>query len=91
MTQQKPSERVVFLRNRIAFYEGEIDALPTGVRSSGAGQDEREHYGRMIKSHKAEIEDLIDEMAYECVDNYKKIYDDEDAHMQLCIHRFGGE
>jgi len=91
MTQQKPSERVVFLRNRIAFYEGEIDALPTGVRSSGAGQDEREHYGRMIKSHKAEIEDLIDEMAYECVDNYKKIYDDEDAHMQLCLHRFGGE
>ena len=72
MTQQKPSERVVFLRNRIAFYEGEIDALPTGVRSSGAGQDEREHYGRMIKSHRAEIENLLDEMAHECVEEYKK-------------------
>jgi len=91
MTQQKSSERVVFLRKRIAFYEAEENKLPRGVRSSGAGQDEREHYGRMIKSHQAEIENLIDEMAYECVEEYKKQYGDEDAHMQLCLHRFGGE
>jgi len=91
MTQQKSSERVVFLRNRIAFFEAEENKLPTGVRSSGAGQDDREHYGRMIKSHKAEIENLLDEIAYECVEEYKKQYDDEDVHMQLCLHRFGGE
>ena len=91
MTQQKTSERVVFLRNRIAFYEAEENKLPRGVRSSGAGQDEREHYGRMIKSHKEEIENLLDEMAYECVEEYKKQYDAEDVHMQLCLHRFWGE
>ena len=91
MTQQKPSERVVFLRNRIAFYEDEENKLPRGVMSSGAGQDEREHYGRMIKSHRAEIENLLDEMAYECVEEYKKQYDAEDVHMQLCLHRFWGE
>jgi len=91
MAQQKPSERVVFLRNRIAFYEDEENKLPRGVRSSGAGQDEREHYGRMIKSHRAEIENLLDEMAYECVEEYKKQYDAEDVHMQLCLHRFWGE
>ena len=91
MAQQKPSERVVFLRNRIAFYEAAENKLPRGVRSSGAGQDEREHYGRMIKSHKEEIENLLDEIAYECVEEYKKQYDAEDVHMQLCLHRFGGE
>jgi len=91
MTQQKTSERVVFLRKRIAFYEAEENKLPRGVRSSGAGQDEREHYGRMIKSHQAEIENLIEVMAEECVEDYKKQYGDEDAHMQLCLHRFGGE
>ena len=91
MTQQKTSERVVFLRNRIAFYEAEENKLPRGVRSSGAGQDEREHYWRMIKSHAAEIENLIEVMAEECVEEYKKQYGDEDAHMQLCLHRFGGE
>ena len=91
MTQQKTSERVVFLRNRIAFFEAEENKLPRGVRSIGAGQDDREHYWRMIKSHRAEIENLLDEMAYECVEEYKKQYDDEDAHMQLCLHRFGGE
>jgi len=65
--------------------------LPRGVRSSGAGQDEREHYWRMIKSHEAEIQELIEVMAAECVEEYKKQYGDEDAHMQLCLHRFGGE
>jgi len=72
MTQQKTSERVVFLRNRIAFYEAEENKLPRGVRSSGAGQDEREHYWRMIKSHEAEIQELIEVMAAECVEEYKK-------------------
>ena len=91
MTQQKTNERVVFLRKRIAFYEAEENKLPRGVRSSGAGQDEREHYWRMIKSHAAEIENLIEVMAEECVEEYKKQYGDEDAHMQLCLHRFGGE
>ena len=91
MAQQKPSERVVFLRNRIAFYEAEENKSPTGVRFSGAGQEDMEYYGRMIKSHKAEIENLLDEMAYECVEEYKKQYDDEDTRMKLCLNRFGGE
>jgi len=91
MTQQKTSERVVFLRKRIAFYEAEENKLPRGVRSSGAGQDEREHCNRMIKNHEAEIQELIEVMAAECVEEYKKQYGDEDAHMQLCLHRFGGE
>ena len=91
MTQQKTNERVVFLRKRIAFYEAEENKLPRGVRSSGAGQDEREHYWRMIKSQEAEIQELIEVMAAECVEEYKKQYGDEDAHMQLCLHRFGGE
>jgi len=89
MTQQKPSERVVFLRNRIAFYEAEENKLPRGVRSSGAGQDEREHYWRMIKSHEAEIQELIEVMAAECVDEYRNIYSEE-LHLQQCWHREGG-
>ena len=89
MTQQKTSERVVFLRNRIAFYEAEENKLPRGVRSSGAGQDEREHYWRMIKSHEAEIQELIEVMAAECVDEYRNIYSEE-LHLQQCWHREGG-
>jgi len=89
MTQQKTSERVVFLRNRIAFYEAEENKLPRGVRSSGAGQDEREHYWRMIKSHEAEIQELIEVMAAECVDEYRNIYSEE-LHLQQCWHRKGG-
>jgi len=92
MTQQdKPSERVVFLRKRIAFLQADLDGISSGVRSSGAGQYEREHLGRMIDRHAAEIENLLDEMAEECVEEYKKQYGDEDAHMQLCLYRFGGE
>jgi len=89
MTQQKTSERVVFLRKRIAFYEAEENKLPRGVRSSGAGQDEREHYWRMIKSHEAEIQELIEVMAAECVDEYRNIYSEE-LHLQQCWHREGG-
>jgi len=89
MTQQKTSERVVFLRNRIAFYEAEENKLPRGVRSSGAGQDEREHYWRMIKSHEAEIQELIEVMAAECVEEYQNIYSEE-LHLQQCWHREGG-
>jgi len=89
MTQQKTSERVVFLRKRIAFYEAEENKLPRGVRSSGAGQDEREHYWRMIKSHEAEIQELIEVMAAECVDEYRNIYSEE-LHLQQCWHRKGG-
>ena len=89
MTQQKPNERVVFLRKRIAFYEAEENKLPRGVRSSGAGQDEREHYWRMIKSHEAEIQELIEVMADECIEEYKNIYSEE-LHLQQCWHREGG-
>ena len=91
MTEIELTDHLKFLRNRIAFFEGEINTLPTGVRSSGAGQDEREHYGRMIKSHRAQIDELIWQMADICVDNYKQMYNVEDVHMQLCLHKHGDE
>ena len=59
MTQQdKPSERVVFLRKRIAFLQADLDGIGTGVRSSGAGQYEREAWGHMIDRHLSEIQKL---------------------------------
>ena len=74
MTESELTEHLKFLRNRIAFFEGEIDALPTGVRSSGAGQDEREHYGRMIKKYRIEIDKLFWTMAQECATEYQNKY-----------------
>tara|TARA_R110000765_G_scaffold312961_2_gene405975 strand:+ start:456 stop:689 length:234 start_codon:yes stop_codon:yes gene_type:complete len=73
MTQQdKPSERVVFLRKRIAFLQADLDGISTGVRSSGAGQYEREHLGRMIDRHLEEIQKLIEQMGDECALEYIK-------------------
>ena len=89
MTQQKsnaitPSRlipaRVVFLRKRIASFETE---------ASGAGKEEREHCNRMIKNHEAEIQELIEVMADECIEEYKNIYSEE-LHLQQCWHREGG-
>ena len=89
MTQQKsnaitPSRLmpagVEFLRKRIASFEAE---------ASGAGKEEREHCSRMIKNHEAEIQELIEVMAAECVDEYRNIYSEE-LHLQQCWHREGG-
>ena len=75
MTQQnKPSERVVFLRKRIAFLQAELDGISTGVRSSGAGQHEREAWGRMIDRHLSEIQKLIEQMGDECAAEYGRKY-----------------
>jgi len=75
MTQQdKPSERVVFLRKRIAFLQAELDGIDTGVRSSGAGQYEREAWGHMIDRHLSEIQKLIEQMGDECAAEYGRKY-----------------
>ena len=75
MTQQdKPSERVVFLRKRIAFLQADLDGIGTGVRSSGAGQYERDIWGRMIDFHKAEIQKLIEQMGDDCAAEYGRRY-----------------
>jgi len=75
MTQQdKPSERVVFLRKRIAFLQADLDGIGTGVRSSGAGLHEREFWGRMIDRHLSEIQKLIEQMGDVCAAEYGKRY-----------------
>ena len=73
-TAMQYSKHLEFLRDKVAFFEGEIDAIPTGVRSSGAGQDEREHYGRMIKKYRIEIDKLFWTMAQECATEYQNKY-----------------
>ena len=75
MTQQdKPSEQVVFLRKRIAFLQAELDGIDTGARSSGAGQYEREAWGRMIDRHLSEIQKLIEQMGDDCAAEYGRKY-----------------
>jgi len=75
MTQQdKPSERVVFLRKRIAFLQADLDGIGTGVRSSGAGLYEREILGRMIDRHLSEIQKLIEKMGDDCAAEYGRRY-----------------
>ena len=75
MTQQdKPSERVVFLRKRISFLQADLDGISTGVRSSGAGQHEREILGRMIDRHLSEIQKLIEQMGDDCAAEYGRKY-----------------
>mgnify|MGYP003657910575 CR=1 FL=1 len=43
-------ERWFFLSKRIEYLNGCIASLNTGVRSSGAGQYDRERYGKEIDS-----------------------------------------
>ena len=72
--QDKPSERVVFLRKRIAFLQAELDGIDTGARSSGAGQYERDFWGRMIDRHQFDLQKLIEQMGDECAAEYGRKY-----------------
>jgi len=60
MKQQAMDRRIIFLKKRIAYLQAELDGIHTGVRSSGAGQYERDIWGRMIDFHEAELKSIGD-------------------------------
>jgi|TARA_R110000764_G_scaffold44713_4_gene100679 hypothetical protein len=58
-------ERWFFLSKRIEYLNGCIASLNTGVRSSGAGQYDRERYGKEIDKHEAEMQHMRDKFVRE--------------------------
>ena len=58
-------ERYMFLTKRINVLKKWLDLLNTGVRSSGAGQYERENYGKEIDHHEAELQHMRDKFVRE--------------------------